>query len=170
MLENLLYFARNYPVSANLCFSNMRYLLLLFYNIDDLFCTDFSCYVCCCILIPIQLGSFSLYFNSNVHLCWSLKRWDVIHIRTSTRFVKTGFYSLHLACRSKSRWASLLSSYAFRWLSGYMHIRGVAYFIICMKLENGELSLLTFFVRYSTISSVYNMGENSCIDRCVSKY
>jgi len=135
----------------------MRYLLLLLYNIDDLFCTDFSCYVCCCILIPIQLGSFSLYFNSNVHLCWSLKRWDVIHIRTSTRFVKTGFYSLHLACRSKGRWANLLSSYAFRWLSGYMHIRGAAYFIICMKLENGELSLLTFLVRYSTISSVYNM-------------
>jgi len=26
-----------------------------------------------------------------------------------------------------------------------------------MKLENGELSLLTFLVRYSTISSVYNM-------------
>jgi hypothetical protein len=38
-----------------------------------------------------------------------------------------------------------------------MHIRGAAYFIICMKLENGELSLLTFLVRYSTISSVYNM-------------
>jgi hypothetical protein len=38
-------------------------------------------------------------------LCWSLKRWDVIHIRTSTRFVKTGFSSLHLACRSKGRWA-----------------------------------------------------------------